>query len=62
MKTNDKIARAAEQQGYRTKRTRKGWVVYGKDGKSSVVFHATPSDCRAAKNLRADLKRIGVVV
>jgi hypothetical protein len=62
VKTNAKIARAAEEQGYRVRPTRKGWVVYGKDGKSTVGFHRTPSDHRAAKNLRADLKKIGVVV
>jgi hypothetical protein len=56
------LARLAEQQGFRVRQTRSGWTVYGKDGTSTVGFHRTPSDHRAYRNARADLKRIGVQV
>lgn len=60
MKTQRALARLCEKQGFRVKVTRNGWVVYGKDGSTTVGFHRTPSDHRAERNLRADLKRMGV--
>lgn len=57
------LARTCEQQGFRVKRTRHGYVAYSKDRNGgSVGWHTTPSDSRAVKNLIADLRRIGVEV
>lgn len=57
------LVRLAESQGFRVKTTRKGWVVYAKrrDG-GTVWLHKTPSDWRAAKNIRAELRKIGVEI
>lgn len=57
-----RLAHTAERQGFRVRQTRAGWVVYGKDGKSTVGFHRTPSDHRAHRNAVADLRRIGVTL
>lgn len=57
------MVEAAEQQGFRVKETRKGWLVYPADtGVSGVLMHKTPSDPRGVKNARAMLRRIGVDV
>lgn len=58
----DRLPRAAEKQGFRTRRTRNGWVVYSNDGKGTAGFHLTPSDHRAYRNAVADLRKIGVAV
>lgn len=56
----DRLAKTCEKQGFRVKRTTKGYLVLSKDGESSVLFHRTPSDPRATKNNYALLRRIGV--
>lgn len=54
--------KAAEAQGFRTKETRKGVMIYGKDGQTSVLLHLTPSDTRGVKNAAAMLRKIGVEI
>lgn len=54
------LAQTCIEQGYRIRRTRSGYVVYGKDGTSTVGWHRTPSDYRWYKNVVADLRRLGV--
>jgi hypothetical protein len=54
--------KAAEQQGFRTKATKAGVMVYGKDGVSMVLLHLTPSDSRGVVNARKMLNKIGVRV
>ena len=59
---------AAEGQGFRVRQTRNGWMVYAKiePGRLTVgaigcvTVHRTPSDVRAVKNARAELRKIGV--
>lgn len=50
----------ARRRGFRVKETRSGVIVYGDDGVSTASAHWTPSDRRSVKNLRADLRRLGV--
>lgn len=59
---NSPLAKAAEKQGFRVRRTRKGWVVYARDGVRTVGFHRMPTCHRAKDNAIADLRRIGVRV
>lgn len=62
-KSGDKIAARVEAQGFRVRRTRKGFVAYAKDPSGPTVgWHLTPSDHRAIKNLMASLRRIGVEI
>lgn len=56
----DDLVALCEKQGFRSKRTRSGIMVLGKDGKSSVLLHFTPSDHRAYQNTVARLRKIGV--
>ena len=60
MKARDLIA-AAEAQGFRCVRKKKGVAVYGKRQEDGwVMIHLTCSDHRAMKNAMAHLKKIGV--
>jgi hypothetical protein len=43
------------------KRKHCGWWVGFPDGITSTSFHLTPSDHRADKNLRASIRRAGLV-
>jgi hypothetical protein len=53
--------KAAEEQGFRVKDTRKGVFVYPKNSTDApVLLHLTPSDGRGVKNARARLRSIGV--
>lgn len=55
------LVRAAEEQGFRVKRTKKGAFIYGKSkGTGMVLVHMTCSDHRALKNTKAGLRRLGV--
>lgn len=56
------IARAAEAQGWRVDRTKRGhWRFRPPDPSQGIVYHSgTPSDTRAVKNLIADLRRRGL--
>lgn len=58
----ERMARICRDQGFRVKETRNGYVVYGKDGTSTAGWHTSPSDHRWLKNLRADLRRLGVIL
>ena len=57
-----KIAALAVVQGFTVKRTKKGYMVRSKCGKYQVLFHHTPSDHRAHKNVVAQLRKIGVEI
>ena len=59
MKQTDLVS-ACKEQGFRVVPTRKGWRVFGKDGKGMAHLHRTPSDRRAVKNGLSDLRKIGV--
>lgn len=56
------LAAEAERQGFVVKRSKKGLMIYAKDGERMVMLHLTNSDCRASKNMVAALRRIGVNV
>ena len=50
-------------QGWRIEETKKGWMVYppNKDF-SPVTIHKTPSDHRAIKNTRSELRKRGAPI
>lgn len=56
------IVKAAEEQGFRVERTKKGhWVFYSPDTTKKPVYHSgTPGDRRAIDNLLAELRRAGL--
>lgn len=54
------LVREARMRGFRTKETKAGVTVYGRDGVSTAGTHFTLSDRRGVKNFRAALKRLGV--
>lgn len=58
----DKLIKAAEQQGWRVDRTRRGhhrfWPT---DGSDPIIHSGTPGDVRAVRNLLARLKRHGFI-
>lgn len=58
----DRIARVVEKAGLRVKRTKNGYVAYGADGVTTVGWHRSPSDHRAMRNLKQDLRQIGVEI
>lgn len=58
--TPERLVKICEEQGFRTKRTRSGVMVFGKKGQGMVEIHLTPSDHRANLNSVARLRRIGV--
>jgi len=51
---------AALAAGWRTVPTRKGFMLRSPDGTTQVLLHQSPSDWRAMKNARAQLRRAGV--
>ena len=58
----DQIIRAAEEQGWRVKRTKKGLLLYPPNlTRGPVAIHLTPSDRRAVKNFLAEMRRHGLV-
>lgn len=56
----EQAIRECRRQGFRVRQTRKGYVVYSKDGVHTAGFHKTPSDKHGFKNSLKDLRRIGV--
>lgn len=55
------IVKAAEQQGWRVKTTKKGHqMFFAPDGVNKVTAAGTPSDHRAIDNLLAELRRYGL--
>jgi len=57
------MAEIAESQGFRVKRTKKGFMVLGKPGSGQMVtLHLTCSDWRAERNAVIRLRRLGVEV
>lgn len=57
----DDILNILAEQGFRYAPYAKGHRVYGKDGKSIVFVGKAFHDHRAIKNLKSDLRKIGVV-
>lgn len=60
MKRYAALAASLEGQGCRMRRKTSGWWVGFPNGQSTM-FHFTPSDHRAEKNLRACIRRNGLV-
>lgn len=57
------LVHAAQSQGFNVQITRKGYRVFAKSlTGGSVVIHRTPSDWRAVKNARSELRKIGVKI
>ena len=52
-----KLAEHLERQGFRTKRTKAGYIAY--IGSSTVGWHVSASSPRNEKNLRRDIERLG---
>jgi hypothetical protein len=52
----------AEGGGWTVKQKRDGWMLLAPNRRDSVMVHATNSDHRAIKNLRAKLRRFGLKV
>jgi len=51
---------AAEKQGWRVERTKKGhWRCYAPDGDTIVIVPGTPSDRRSLRNAVAEMRRGG---
>lgn len=54
------IVKAAEEQGWRAKTTKKGHLMlFAPDGINKVTASGTPSDHRALDNLLSNLRRYG---
>lgn len=57
------IADARGWAGWRVVEAKAGWMLYPPDkSQSGVAVHKTPSDHRAWKNLRSELRRRGAPV
>ena len=60
MKDFKKILREAERQGWRSRETTKGLMLFPPDtSKSPVAIHRTPSDHRALANVLAQMRQRG---
>jgi hypothetical protein len=55
-----KIRKAAEDQGFDTQETTRGYVQFFKDGEYITRYPKTPSSSRTIKNVLADLRRAGL--
>jgi hypothetical protein len=56
------LVKQLKRGGYDVRQTKGNhWGVYAASGQLLVVFSATASDHRAVRNLRADLKRRGII-
>ena len=53
------LVRQAEKQGFRVKRTRNGYMIFGKEG-GMVTLHLTCSDHRAKRNAESELRKLGL--
>lgn len=58
----ERIIRTCEAQGFRTRTTKKGVLVLGEDGSTSVMVHMSLSEYRGWKNMIAALRRMGVTL
>lgn len=54
------LMQLCEDQGFRVRKTKAGFQILAKTGTGMVVIHMTCSDVRALKNVRSELKKIGV--
>lgn len=58
-----RIIRAARSAGWRIQTTRAGWLLLPPDRSlTPVAIHRTPSDYRAHRNIRAQLRQRGLDV
>ena len=58
-----KIIKAVERaEGWRVERTRSGWKFFAPNGTDIVTIHNGSSDGRHTKNIKGDLKRVGLDV
>lgn len=55
-----RLVAAAITAGWQAVPTRKGAMLRSPDGITQILVHHTPSDRRAMKNARAQLRRAGV--
>ena len=55
-----RILDSAEGAGWTVKRKKDGWMLLSPNGRDSVMVHATNSDHRALKNIKAKLRRFGL--
>lgn len=57
------VVKAAREQGFTTKPTKKGLMILGKNPEDgSVLIHGSDSDVRAWRNAKARLKRLGLIL
>ena len=54
-----KLRRMAEDQGWREREKKGGWMLYSPDGITQVMVHKTASDPRALGNLLSEMKNGG---
>jgi len=55
-----KVVKAAEEQGWTAKKTKKGhWQLYAPDGKNIVHAAGTPSDHRSLENVLSQMRKCG---
>lgn len=58
----ERIRKAAIEQGWRSKPTKKGeFLIPPDEGREVVAVHGTPSDRRAIQNHLAEMKRQGLI-
>lgn len=61
--SSSEIVELAQEQGFRIRETKHGYVIYAKDGVHTIGLHKSkPSDFRAHKKRISDLRRIGVEI
>ena len=57
-----KILQAAEKQGWKVERTKKGhWQLFAPDGVNIVTVSGTPGGAKAIQYIVSDLRRFGFV-
>lgn len=57
-----KLLKAAQDQGFIVKRTRKGhWQVRNAEGQIVAVIAGTPSDSHAWRNALSDMRKAGLI-
>lgn len=53
------LVKKAEEQGFRVKPKKKGWMLLTPNGQGSVMIHKTPSDPTSNRNALARLRKYG---
>ena len=57
-----KVMKVVRKAGWRIEPSRDGYKLYSPNGKDIVQVHWSSSDVAAIRNIKADLKRAGLVV